>query len=270
MRQGGNLVWTAHRSHPAARRSLGTLLRSQLNPLTSRISPLRYLTTIRVEQYYARTLDDVGLAQRWAAHYLSGLELPVGANVFDHGCGRGRHAALLRQRGYRVSAQDIAAHPWWDRLPDVQFQVVPPEASRLPWQAGSFAAVFDVGVLHYLDEEELERLVAEVHRVLEPGGVWVLVEANAEGYGAALPRRFMGRLHALSTVRRLARNAGLAELDQSYEGVYSPIVPRLVNFVRQQAWPGPLDVSDYGSTLERVVPPRRRAFWRLRLQKPKA
>ncbi|MGE3401258.1 MAG: class I SAM-dependent methyltransferase [Vicinamibacterales bacterium] len=242
------------------------LLRSQLNPLTSWFMPFRHVTARRLEAYYRRTLSDVGLAERWAAHYLGGLDIPAGAAVLDHGSGRGRHIAILQRLGYRVSGQDMAGHAWWDRLRPASLQVVPPAAPRLPWRDGSFHLVLDVEVLHYLDEASLARHVAEVHRVLAAGGYWVLVEANDQAYGAFLPRRFMGRLHSEEVIRRLTAHR-FSTIDAGYEGVYAPYVPRLVNFIRQQAWPGPYDPADYGSWLERRIPARRRAMWRMRLRK---
>ena len=238
-----------------------------MNPLSSRLLQFRYFSDRRLETYYRRTLNDRALADRWSAHYLGGLPIAPGALVLDHGCGRGRHTALLSQLGFDVCAQDVARHAWWGSL-QARFQTVPPNATKLPWADRVFSLMLDVEVLHYANEAQLEQFAREAFRVLAPGAFWVTLEANDRGYGAFLPKRFMGRLHSLARVRDLATRAGFAEVDVRYEGFYAPFLPRLVDFARKQGWPGPLDVSDFGSWLESKTPDERRALWCLRLQKP--
>ncbi len=230
--------------------------------------PFRYFSDRRLEAYYGRTLTDRVLADRWSDHYLGGLPIAPGALVLDHGCGRGRHTALLSQLGFDVCAQDVSCHPWWSRLPGVRLQSVPPAAERLPWGDRVFSLMLDVEVLHHANETQLERLTQEAFRVLAPGACWVILEANDRGYGAFLPERHYGRLHSIARVRDLAARAGFVEVDVRFEGFYAPVVPRLINFARKQAWPSPFDVSDFGSWLELKTPDERRALWCLRLQKP--
>jgi len=266
--QGHVRSWRPER--PAATQSLATLVARQFDPLSSRLSPLRWFTDWRVEQFYRRTLTDGTLARSWASHYLRDLALAKGASVLDHGCGRGRNTALLRQLGYQVSAQDIAPQSWWQRLPSCQFQSVPVPAPHLPWQDRAFALVVDVGVVHYMTEAQFAAFAAEVFRVLSPGGYWLLLEGNDGSYGAARMRQIIGQLHSLDTSRRIVAGAGFAEVDLGYEGFYAPALPLSVNFVRKLMRPGPVDLGDARSSLAARIPERRRAYWRLRLQKPHA
>ena len=267
--KGQVLSWHAPDGKSEARqRDLWTLLLRQLNPLGSRLSPLRYFTDWRVEQYYQRTTTDRQLSLAWARHNLDTLHLPPGAAVLDHGCGRGRHAALLAQLGYAVAAQDIAAHAWWQTLRNCFFQKVPAAAPRLPWTDRSFALVVDAGVIHYMTPEQVTALASEVFRVLEPGGYWLLVEANDESYGAATMRRIVGHLHPVQPVRETVARAGFQEIDLSYEGFYAPLWPSMVDFARKILRPTPLDLNDFQSALAARIPARRRKFWRLRLTKP--
>ncbi len=240
----------------------------QLNPLSSRVSPLRYFSDSRVEGYYRRTVNDASLAAGWRDHYLRGLTLESGAAVLDHGCGRGRHIGLLTQLGFLVAAQDVRTAPWWARVHACAFQAVPAEAPRLPWRDCSFDAMLDVNVVHHLDSAQLTTLAAEAFRVLKPGGCWLLLEANADSYGARAPRKYYGRLHTIEDVRRVTADRGFMEIDRSYEGFYSPVLPQLVNFLRKQAWPGPFEIEDFDSRLAAATPARRRALWLLRLRKP--
>ena len=264
--EGESLLWGNDPSPPPAV-DVWKRLRRQLNPVGSRLSPLRYFSDWRVEQYYRRTLSDPRLARSWSQHYLAGLTLDDRARVLDHGCGRGRHAAILSQLGFEVSAQDVRAHSWWRTLPACRFQQVPAAAPRLPWTDSTFALAIDIQVIHDVEESRLETLAREMHRVLAPGGYWLLLEANSMSYGARVPRRYWGRLHPLERVREIALHTGFTEIDHRYEGVYAPIAPGLVNFVRKQAWPGAFAIEDYGSWLESAMPARRRAFWLLRLRK---
>lgn len=253
---------------PRVSESRAAVALRQLNPLASRLSPLRIFSDWRVERYYRRTLSDTELAQQWRRHTFSDLEMPVEPAVLDYGCGRGRNVALLAQLGFRVAAQDIKPHAWWRHLGGCGFQVVPPTAPRLPWANGTFHAVLDVTVIHHLDHAQLQALAAEVFRVLAPGGYWLLTEANSGSYGAAVPLRYYGRLHALAEVQQLAAAAGFLDAGQSYEGFYAPVFPNFINFLRKQAWPSSFTVDDFDSPLAAMIPASRRALWRLRLRKP--
>jgi SAM-dependent methyltransferase len=245
------------------------LVRRQLHPLGSRLSPLRYLGDWRINQYYRRTLSDGSLAEQWRAHYLDGLRIDDNAAVLDHGCGRGRHAGLLGQLGFRVAAQDVATQSWWSHLTGVTFQCVPPSAPTLPWADSSFQLVLDVGVIHYLTDTQLHRLAGEVFRVLVPGGYWLLLEANTASYGARVMRSVIGNLHELSLVRQIARVAGFDEIDVDYEGFYAPVAPRFVQYLTTVMRPAPMELGEWNAPLANRIEPERRKLWRLRLMRPK-
>lgn len=266
--ESGVVTWPHDQGSDDRARTFRTLALRQLNPLASRLSPLRHFSDWRLEGYYRRTLNDAAFAREWGAHYLAGLSLPPGSAVLDYGCGRGRHVGLLTQLGFRVGAQDIHPHAWWRLFRDCGFQTVPPSVPRLPWAERSFNAVLDVTVIHHLDTAQLATLAAEVFRVLAPGGYWILVEANAGSYGAAAPRKYYGRLHELPQVQDLATAVGFREIDHGYEGFYAPVFPNLVNFLRKQIWPAPFTVDDFDSSLAARIAPGRRALWKLRVQKP--
>lgn len=267
VRDGGVLSWRGDVADLIPSRGLWSQALHQLNPLSSRLSPLRYIGNWRVNRYYDRTLSDAVLAQNWARRNLRELHLPRGAAVLDHGCGRGRHIELLSQLGFIVGAQEVVAHPWWHRLPECFIQKVPASAPRLPWKDATFAMVLDFLVLQNLPLERLSALASEVLRVLAPGGYWLIAEANDESYGAATMRRIIGRLHPVTTVREIAARAGFVEIDLTYEGFYAPMFPRAVDFVRKTMHPGAFDVDDYRSTLAARIPASRRKMWLLRLRK---
>lgn len=252
----------------APTRDWSTLFWRQFDPLSSRLSPLRFYSDWCTERYYRRVVADKEYARDWYSHYFGGLAVAKGSRILDHGCGRGRHTSILSSLGYSVSSQDIFVHPWWNELANGSFQSVPVSAISLPWGDGVFAAVVDVGVIHYLSDAELGRLASEVFRVLEPGGYWVLLEGNSESFGVNLMRNQIGQIRTLSASRLFFENAGFAECDLNYEGFYSPVLPLYVNFIRKFLRSGPIDLSEFDSKMASLIPERRRALWRLRLRKP--
>ena len=240
-----------------------------LHPLKSPFSFLTHFAKRRVGTYYGRTLKDRDLAEEWADHYLKGLMLRPGAWILDHGCGRGRHVGLAAQLGYKVFSQDIIRDDWWRNLPDCGFQVVPPDVTRLPWRNQFFDLMLNFMVISFFSGERLEFLAREVDRVLKPGGYWIILEANSEGYGAHIPRKHYGRLHSLRDTIRVVTSAGFKIIDVSYEGFYAPVFPVFINFVRRVCAPWPLDLADHHSWMAKLIKQQRRALWLLRLMKPK-
>ena len=249
------------------RRLLKTI-RYYLSPWSNPLSPLKQLNRYRLEGYYERTISDGALAEEWFQHYLGGLGLSDGDTALDHGCGRGRHVGLMLQASLRVAAQDIAAHPWWTRLGACGFQVAPPDCPRLPWRDEAFSLVTDVGVIGHIPEQQLPGHVAEVLRVLKPGGAWVIQEPNSLGWAARVPRRHYGRLHDLATVSDLSREIGFTPVDHWFEGFYAPVLPITINFLRKQCSLRRFELSDHRSWAARLLPEHRRGDWVLRLRKP--
>jgi SAM-dependent methyltransferase len=91
--------------------------------------------------------------------------------VLDLGSGVGKNARVLARQGHIVTAVDAAA---WaiarSRIfvPDVRALVA--SAAKLPFPGSSFDAVVDVGCLHCMRPDERSFAVAEIARVLTPGG----------------------------------------------------------------------------------------------------
>ena len=91
----------------------------------------------------------------------------------DIGCGEGHNTRLLARRGARVRAVDIsnvfvghARQAEADEPLGIDYRVA--SAVALPFGAATFD--FATGFMSFMDIPEAERVLAEAHRVLRPGG----------------------------------------------------------------------------------------------------
>ena len=91
----------------------------------------------------------------------------------DVGCGDGHNTRLLAERGARVTAIDISdvflghARHSEEREP-LGIGYLGATALRLPFAGGTFD--FVTGIMSFMDIPETDRALAEVYRVLKPGG----------------------------------------------------------------------------------------------------
>ncbi len=230
--------------------------------------PVLAMNHRRIEKHFRSTLTNASLARQWVNTYLGGLNLKAGTRILDFGCGRGRVAALLRQQGFRIAALDIQAYTWWQNLPGVEFSVAPPDSRVAPFGDAEFDVVLNIDSTHYYSVEQLQNHAAEVHRLLRPGGHWIVLQVNPEAYGASLiGLRPPGRMHSLDDVRLICTETGFKETDYWYEGLTSPCFPLFYARLRHLVVPYPLYMYDHNSWIERLVPARRRHRWVTRMQK---
>jgi SAM-dependent methyltransferase len=102
--------------------------------------------------------------------------------VLDLGCGAGRHVIFLAREGFEVVGQDvsdIALHLARKGLhrSAMQAELFEHDMEGLPYPDGSFDSVISVLALYHNRLEGLQKSIAEVHRVLRPGGyflVWLI------------------------------------------------------------------------------------------------
>lgn len=126
---------------------------------------------------YARA-NEKGLFNRWYARpaVLNLLGDVAGRRILDAGCGSGPLLADLKEQGASVAGFD--ASPAMirlarERLGDEADLKVANLTQSLPYDAESFDDALVVLVLHYL--EDWSRPLAELRRVLSPGGRLVVV-----------------------------------------------------------------------------------------------
>lgn len=124
------------------------------------------------------------LEQEW--RYLGPLfaALPSGAQLLDLACGSGPHSLAWAERGFRVTGIDfdhdllVAGRR---RVAEAAPNAPAPswtcgDATRLPYVAGSFDAVFCNSLLEHVPA--WESVLSEAARVLRPGGVFVMYTTN--------------------------------------------------------------------------------------------
>lgn len=243
--EGGNVAVWGKPNLKAHRLSLTDKLRAAIDPLVNPYSPIVRYARKRIEKYYVDVLNSPILAERFRVDYLGGLDLPKDAAILDHGGGRGRISALLRQLGYTVCCQDTYRHPWWSKLPDVGFQVTAPEIHTLPWRDSVFDAVMDFSVLGYIPGAALPQFAQEVARVLRPGGSWVVWELNARTPGASASGQFLTHIYEPSEIVEAARSAGFDLVDLHFEGSSTRFAPRFAHYVNRVLLAKEFDYQEY-------------------------
>ena len=119
------------------------------------------------------------LANEVFPRVLDGVDL--GKNVLEVGPGPGLTTELLRLRCERLTCLEIDpifASPLRRRMQNTNVTVVDGDATEMPFSDGEFTAAVSLTMLHHVPTPMLQdRLFAEVHRVLQPGGVFVGMDA---------------------------------------------------------------------------------------------
>jgi ubiquinone/menaquinone biosynthesis C-methylase UbiE len=126
--------------------------------------------------------SEVGLRRRLSLfERLVGRHLiPSGSVVLDLGCGAGTYVRYLSGRGHRVVGLDYSIPSLLRALAHDGKQrgrYVEGEAYNLPFAAERFDLVVSIGVLQALKHPE--GAIAEMARVLRPGGLIILEFLNA-------------------------------------------------------------------------------------------
>lgn len=185
--------------------------------------------------------------------------------VLDLGCGRGYWMEQLAQRGLRA----VGVEYQLDRATDAARHgpVVSGDAARLPLADASVGLVWCIHVLHHLPEPA--GVLAEVGRVLRPGGALVLAESVDDNPLLRLGRRLHASwdgvgIHARFTARSLLHDlagAGLDVVDQRQHSLVSFAAWALPAPVDRPAWHAltgledrlPPTLSRWGAHLECVA-----------------
>jgi SAM-dependent methyltransferase len=160
-----------------------------MNPRRIRTAAERDEIRRQLLGFYSRRSASYGLADRPQEEYEDYATLlqeygRAGGRVLDFGCGTGRSPETIARRVFgEVIGCDLAFGERQDNPPaagdDATWRLVRLEGMALPFPAEHFDVVASLCVLEHLID--VEEHLAEAHRVLKPGGVFVLVGPNWSG-----------------------------------------------------------------------------------------
>lgn len=170
------------------------------------------------------TLRPGGLALTRRALALAGL--PPGCLVADLGCGPGVTARFLAREGHRVLAIDTNAGKWSEPAPSGVLRMAA-GAERLPLPDGSLDAVFCECVLSVTGKSRA--VLAEIGRVLRPGGALVLSDLCREGGEPSSRGDCLSGALALDALSGDLRRAGMTvEVFEDHSRLLAELAGRLV------------------------------------------
>lgn len=153
------------------------------------------------------------------------LAAPVlGERLLDVGCGTGTLAIALKPRVGTGEVHGIDASPEMIEVAkekaakdgsDVDFQVALIEA--IPFPDESFDLVTSSLMLHHLPDDLKRKGLAEIRRVLKPGGRFVAMDFAAQGHGlVSHVLSIVGQVRGDRTIDKLApmlKDAGFGEIE---------------------------------------------------------
>jgi len=160
------------------RRFFAKTPRAQLTPeLRARIQA-SFDEASRNEEHFPSTIDPRIYHVQLIRQHLGDLR---GRRVLDVGCGKGRFARVFRE-------QEPAAELWGLDISEEMLRFVPEgihtragSMTELPFESGWFDAAYATESLEHA--VEIEKAVAEICRVVKPGGRIAIIDKNAGQWG---------------------------------------------------------------------------------------
>ena len=146
------------------------------------------------------------------------------AHVLDLGCGAGRDMAWLDSQGATVVGSDLSAGMLIRARRQARGSLVQMDMRRLAFQTECFQGVWCSAALLHLPKADAPHALAEVRRVLIPGGALFLAvqEGTGEGwerttrYGESV-ERFFARYDVTEMSTMLTSNGFILQMHVSNE-----------------------------------------------------
>lgn len=143
-------------------------------------------------------------------------DFPPGSRALDVGCGTGYDVHRLRERGFLVTGvEPVADLRARAREANPGVEIVDAGIEKLPFRDGSFDLVSAIEVIRYLADPA--PAVAEIHRVLAPGGrAFVTAAPRFSLSGYAVVHKLVGARESFLSVgeaRTLFVGAGFASVE---------------------------------------------------------
>ena len=139
----------------------------------------------KIEKWLSPAPQLVSVRERWLRQGFQTL--------LDRGCGPGRHAVYFARAGFRVTGLDrsekaLAYLRSWAAEEKLPVTAVAGDIFSLPFPDGAFDCVLDFHASFHTDTEGYLRGVAELRRVLLPGGeVYLTVKSKADSRFRSAP-----------------------------------------------------------------------------------
>jgi SAM-dependent methyltransferase len=173
----------------------------------------------RAAEYYDETRGLSEAAVAWQTELLEG-ELRGRGTILEVGVGTGQVALPLADAGIAMTGVDLS-RPMLDRLiakagGEIPFPLVLGDATRLPFPDHVFGGAVLRWVLHLVPE--WRRLLAELVRVVEQGGIAVLQVGGYGGRRAEIQDRF-GEVAGIPHVPVGLMWGATAELDDAMQAL---------------------------------------------------
>ena len=132
----------------------------------------------RNEEHFPSTIDPRVYHVKLIAAHLGDLR---GKRILDVGCGKGRFARVFRE-------QQPEAEIWGVDISEEMLRFVPDgirtragSMTELPFDSGFFDGAYATESLEHA--VEIDKAVAEICRVVKPGGRIAIIDKNAEQWG---------------------------------------------------------------------------------------
>lgn len=133
--------------------------------------------------FFDALVEIVGLGTSFKKKVVERANLQIGERLLDVGCGTATLLLAAKSRYPSIEAVGIDVD---DRVLDIarkkiaknklQIEVVQARAENLPFPPASFDVVTSTLIFHHLPTEIKKLAMQEIHRVLKPGGRFLLVD----------------------------------------------------------------------------------------------